>query len=115
MPPLAIAGLALWLGGRWRLVLLVLAGCCLWFCGPCMCELSAKSAQRQGLEEQLREIENRRDEARERRGKLSNLRQAEAGHLPVEMVRMQKNLEQHRRLLAQLKWKHWGCLTTRSI
>ena len=99
------AGLAAWLGGRWQLPLLVLAGLLplvLW--GLHVWSCISKGAQRRGLEEQLQEVENRRDEARERRSNLSNLLEARGlATSPVEMVRMQKNLEHHLQLLGQLK------------
>lgn len=100
-----LAGLAAWLGGSWRLPLwglsglvpLVLWGLHLWNCFN-------KGAQRKGLQEQLQIVERRRAEAQERRSMLSD--RLEARGLcasPVEMVRMQKNLERHRQLLGQLK------------
>ena len=56
------------------------------------------------LQEKLQIIERRRDEAKDRRIDLSNRLEVRGlSTSPVEMVRMQKNLEHHRQLLGQLK------------
>ncbi|OEU77511.1 MAG: hypothetical protein BA869_12365 [Desulfuromonadales bacterium C00003107] len=60
--------------------------------------------QRKDLQEQLQIVERRRDEARDRRIDLSNRLEVRGlSTSPVELVRMQKNLESHQHLLGQIR------------
>lgn len=60
--------------------------------------------QRNDLQEKLQIVERQRDETRDRRIDLSNRLEVRGlSTSPVELVRMQKNLERHRQLLGQIK------------
>ena len=97
--------LAVWFGGSFKqpiwwlsgLAPLALWGFHLWRC-------INEGAQRKSLQEQLQVVERRRAEAQDRRTDLGNRFEAcGISSSPVELVRMQKNLEGHRQLLGQLK------------
>ena len=102
---LAAAAAGFWLGGFYAVFLWGFAGLLVlgsW--GLHLRRCLTKGGLRRGLQEQLQAVERRQDEARERRTDLNNRLEARGlASSPVELVRMQKNLERHGQLLAQLK------------
>ncbi len=100
-----VALLAVWFGGSFKLPLWGLTGLVtVGFWGQHLWRCFNKGGQRKGLQEKLQVVERRRDEAQDRRSDLINRLEARGlSTSPVELVRMQKNLERHRQLLGQLK------------
>ncbi len=94
-----------WPGGLYALFLWGIAGLLVfgsW--GLHLRRCLIKGGLRRGLQERLQAVERRQDEVRERRAGLNERLEARGlASSPVELVRMQKNLERHGQLLAQLK------------
>ena len=92
-------------GGAFKLALWGLAGLLTSaFWGRHLWRCFHLGGQRKDLQEQLQIVERRRDEARDRRIDLSNRLEVRGlSTSPVELVRMQKNLEGHQQLLGQIR------------
>lgn len=92
-------------GGSFKLPLLALAGvAAATFWGLHLWRCFKLGGQRKDLQEKLQIVERQRDETRDRRIDLSNRLEVRGlSSSPVELVRMQKNLERHRQLLGQIK------------
>lgn len=92
-------------GGAFKLALWGLAGLLSSaFWGRHLWRCFHLGGQRKDLQEQLQIVERRRDEARDRRIDLSNRLEVRGlSTSPVELVRMQKNLEGHQQLLGQIR------------
>jgi len=94
-----------WFGGAFKLPLWGLAGLApVAFWGLHLWHCFNQGGKRKELQEKLQIVERRRDETKDRRIDLSNRLEVRGlSTSPVELVRMQKNLERHRQLLGQLK------------
>ncbi len=97
--------LTVWFGGPFKGLLWAASGALIlgaW--GLHLWRCVKQGGQRKGLKEQLQAVERRRDEAQERRRQLGHRLEARGlSTSPVELVRMQKNLDRHCQLLGQLK------------
>jgi len=102
---LLISLLAALFGGAFKLPLWVLAGLLtVVFWGLHLWRCFNLGGRRKDLQEQLQIVERRRDEARDRRIDLSNRLEVRGlSSSPIELVRMQKNLESHQQLLGQVR------------
>ncbi len=92
-------------GGAFKLPLWVLAGLLTaTFWGLHLWRCFHLEGQRKDLQDQLKIVEQRRDEVRDRRIDLSNRLEVRGlSSSPIELVRMQKNLESHQQLLGQIR------------
>lgn len=97
--------LTAWFGGPFKVLLWAVSGALIlggW--GLHLWRCVQQGGQRKGLKEKLQVVERRRDEAQERRSQLGHRLEARGlSTSPVELVRMQKNLDRHCQLLGQLK------------